>query len=139
MVKLSIYLNGCVLVMNIILLNWITCKSVGTFSDVAAFMCSRKLTHCILDRFSHPIYRKSPISILSTSSHEIYIFLEKKMAKLFANSGNPDQTPRSAASDLGLHCLQITLLGVSRLQWVKSYIVVELPICHLGFWCIRRP
>ena len=36
------------------------------------------------------------------------------MAKLFANSGNPDQTPRSAASDLGLHCLPITLLRVSR-------------------------
>ena len=38
------------------------------------------------------------------------------MAK-FANSRDPDQTPRSAASDLGLHCLSITLLGVSRLQW----------------------
>ena len=42
------------------------------------------------------------------------------MAKLFANSGDPDQTPRSAASDLGLHCLPITLLGVSRLQWVNA-------------------
>ena len=41
------------------------------------------------------------------------------MAKLFANSGDPDQTPRSAASDLGLHCLPITLLRVSGLQWVK--------------------
>ena len=42
------------------------------------------------------------------------------MAKPFANSGDPDQTPHSAASDLGQHCLQITLLGVSRLQWVKG-------------------
>ena len=41
------------------------------------------------------------------------------MAKLFANSRDPDQTPRSVASDLGLHCLPVTLLGVSRLQWVK--------------------
>ena len=32
------------------------------------------------------------------------------MAKLFVNSGDPDQTPRSAASDLGLDCLPITLL-----------------------------
>ena len=32
------------------------------------------------------------------------------MAKLFANSGNPDQLPHSAASDLGLHCLPITFL-----------------------------
>ena len=36
---------------------------------------------------------------------------------VFANSGDPDQTPRSAASDLRLHCLPITFLGVSRLQW----------------------
>ena len=40
------------------------------------------------------------------------------MAKLFAKSGDPDQTPRSAASDLGLRCLPIILLRVSRLQWV---------------------
>ena len=41
------------------------------------------------------------------------------MAKLFANMGDPDQMPHSAASDLCLHCLPITLLGVSRLQWVN--------------------
>ena len=33
------------------------------------------------------------------------------MAKLFANSEDPDQTPRSAASDLGLHCLPIPFYG----------------------------
>ena len=44
------------------------------------------------------------------------------MAKLFANSGCPDQTPRSAAADLGLHCLPVTHLQVSRLQWVKELI-----------------
>ena len=33
------------------------------------------------------------------------------MAKLSANNGDPD---------LGLHCLPITLLGVSRLQQVSS-------------------
>ena len=32
------------------------------------------------------------------------------MAKLFANSEDPDQTPHYAASDLGLHCLPITPL-----------------------------
>ena len=45
---------------------------------------------------------------------------KEKRAKLFANSRDPDQTPRSAASDLGLHCLPVTLLRVSRLQWVNS-------------------
>ena len=41
------------------------------------------------------------------------------MVKLFTNSGDPVQTPHSAASDLGLHCLSITLLRISWLQWVK--------------------
>ena len=42
------------------------------------------------------------------------------MATLFANSGDPDQTPRPAASDLGLHCLPITLYGIFTLQWIKQ-------------------
>ena len=33
------------------------------------------------------------------------------MIKLFASNGDPDQTPRSAAPDLGLQRLPITLLG----------------------------
>ena len=45
------------------------------------------------------------------------------MAKLFANSGDPDQMPRSAVSDLGLHCLPITLLQVSRLEWVNRLLL----------------
>ena len=45
------------------------------------------------------------------------------MVELFANSGDPDQTPHSAASDLDLHCLQITLLWVARLQWVNTEIL----------------
>ena len=39
------------------------------------------------------------------------------MVELFAKSGDPDQKPHSAVSDLGLHRLPITLSGVSRLQW----------------------
>ena len=35
------------------------------------------LSHCILNRLSHTIYWKSPISSLGTSGYEIYIFLEK--------------------------------------------------------------
>ena len=31
----------------------------------------------------------------------------RKMVKLFASSEDPDQTQHFAASDLGLHCLQI--------------------------------
>ena len=39
--------------------------------------------------------------------------------ELFAK--DPDQMLHAAASDLGLHCLPITCLGASSLQWVKSY------------------
>ena len=44
----------------------------------------------------------------------------RKMVKLFANSEDPNQMVHSAAFDLGLQCLPITLLGVSRLQWVRQ-------------------
>ena len=46
------------------------------------------------------------------------------MVELFANSGDPDQTPRSAASDLGLHCLPVTRLWVSSLRWVDKACVL---------------
>ena len=78
------------------------------------------LTHRRLNELAHTIYWQSLISILCTSGYEIYIFLEK-MAEVFANSEDSDQTPPSAASDLGLHCLPDTLLGVSRLQWVYPF------------------
>ena len=35
-----------------------------------------------------------------------YILMCLKECWMYANSVDPDQTPRSAASDLGLHCLQ---------------------------------
>ena len=57
------------------------------------------------------------------------------MAKLFANSEDPDQKPHSAASDLGLHCLPITPLRVSRLQWVKGPDQSENAQTDLGFCC----
>ena len=44
------------------------------------------------------------------------------MAKLFANSGDPDQMPHSVVTDLGLHCLPITLV------WVQDKYGTEL-------WC----
>ena len=36
---------------------------------------------------------------------------ERKRERTNENSWNPDQTQHSAASDLDLHCLPITLLG----------------------------
>ena len=39
-----------------------------------------------------------------------------------ANSVDTDQTPRSAASDLGLHCLPMSLFGDARHKWVNKII-----------------
>ena len=50
------------------------------------------------------------------------------MAKLFANNGDLDQTLRS---DLGLHRLPVTLLRVSRLQWV-NLLLFCLRKLHIG-------
>ena len=57
------------------------------------------------------------------------------MAKQFTNSGDPDQTPHSAASDLSLHCLSFTLLGVSSLQWINgnAYIFGEAALIKVCF------
>ena len=44
-------------------------------------------------------------------------FIEIPVAN--ANSVDPDQMLHSDASYLGLHCLPVTLLGVSRLKWVN--------------------
>ena len=55
------------------------------------------------------------------------------MVELFANSGYPDQTPRSAASDLGLHCLPVTLLRVSRLQCIKVHSECNVQARHQAY------
>ena len=49
------------------------------------------------------------------------------MVELFANSGDSDQTPRLAASDLGPHCLPINLLEVSSLQWINTKLMSDSP------------
>ena len=54
------------------------------------------------------------------------------MVELFANSGDPDQTPHSAASDIGLHFLPVTRLVVSSLQWVN---VVKVTFLMSGKQC----
>ena len=73
----------------------------------------------------------------------------KKKAKLFANSGDPDQ---NAASDLGLHCFPITRLGspdYNGLTHIKSIERVANSVdpdqtphfaaSDLGLHCLPRP
>ena len=48
----------------------------------------------------------------------------RKMIELFANSGESDQTPRSVASDMGLHHLPITHYEntpIQNLQKISRY------------------
>ena len=40
---------------------------------------------------------------------------------LYANSRDPDQTPRSAVSDLGLHCFSMYHKKDTRLKWVYVF------------------
>ena len=47
----------------------------------------------------------------------ITIFIESPVFN--ANCVNPDRTPRSAASDLGLHCLLMSLLWDAMHKWVN--------------------
>ena len=48
----------------------------------------------------------------------IIIIVRRKKSELKANSEDTDQTPRSAASDLGLHCLPMSLIKDARLKCV---------------------
>ena len=45
------------------------------------------------------------------------------ISELNANSENPDQMPRSAASNLGLHRLPVSLLRDTRHKWVKAIVL----------------
>ena len=65
-----------------------------------------------------------PISGVSGCFLSLSYFLE--ISELNANSVDPDQTLRSAASDLGLYCLPRSLLWDLRLKWVKWVMFVIL-------------
>ena len=48
-----------------------------------------------------------------------FIFIQNLKKRLFANSGELDQTPRFAASDQVLHCLSMSYKKDGRLIWVN--------------------
>ena len=47
---------------------------------------------------------------------------------MHANSVDPDQTPRSAASDLGVHCLQMPICPNTKRYYGKNDF--QLPFCE---------
>ena len=71
------------------------------------------LTHCILVNSFAVIYWASPFVILGQSSLFCILFYFRWKILLASNVG-PDQKPHYVASDLGLHCLPMTILWVSR-------------------------
>ena len=50
--------------------------------------------------------------------HSFFFPLVRIKSVINVNSVDPDQTPHSVASDLGLYCFQVTILGVSLLKWL---------------------
>ena len=67
----------------------------------------------------HPYQLDKSISIFRGVWCTFFIFFFW-MKFLYANSVDPYQTPCSAASDLGLHCLPRFQKGDARFIWVKS-------------------
>ena len=53
-----------------------------------------------------------------------FIFIQILIENHARNSGDPDQTPRSVASDLGLHYLPLSHKKGARHIWVKNAIIL---------------
>ena len=61
-----------------------------------------------------------PFPIERVSGYFFIITTFYRQFYIYCKQCRPDQTPRSAASVLGLHCLPISLLWDARLKWVKA-------------------
>ena len=61
------------------------------------------------------------------------------MVELFTNRGDPDQTLHSAASDLGLHCLPVTLLGFPDCNGLNLFIHYTSSSSSLSYCKIILP
>ena len=64
----------------------------------------------------------NPIQILGLLGSKFQFHSNFKKVILQANSAEPDQTPRSAASDMVLHCLSMSHKKDARLIWVKPWL-----------------
>ena len=105
------------------------CGSIRCASDLRpggrGFDTRRDRQHCFLE-IDHEIFSTVILSLPLIQDGQLSVSGER-MCTILVN--NTDQTLHSAASDLGLHCLPITLLWVSQLQWVKffGFIVSGIP------------
>ena len=71
------------------------------------------ISHCYMFQL------EQSISALSDVWWYVTLLFKFQYNILKANSGYPDQTPRSAASGLGLHCLPMFHKKDARLLWDK--------------------
>ena len=55
----------------------------------------------------------------------IFIFIQVLLKIVQANSGDPDQTLHSVASDLGRHCLPMSHKKDARHIWVNKTIILQ--------------
>ena len=55
-----------------------------------------------------------------------FIFIQILVEHHVASSKNPVQTPCSATSDMGFHCLPMSDKQDARLIWVKNYVSLDL-------------
>ena len=87
-------------------------RKVSTFSEVGCHTLA--MTRFILVDFSTVIYWRSPFIIRGSSGlfYRFYIIFNEKWEE--KNTVDSDLTSHHVASDLGQHCLPMTLLWVSR-------------------------
>ena len=77
------------------------------------------LTHlCRLDSSTFTLWT-DPFLIEGPSGYFLLLPCFTEIHVLNANSADPDQTPRSVASDQSLHCLPMSLLWGARRKWVN--------------------
>ena len=69
--------------------------------------------------FSILINWMSPFPILGVPGVLFHFYFISKKIFLLANNEDPDQKPRSAVYDLGLHCLPMSQKLDARLIWLK--------------------
>ena len=66
-----------------------------------------------------------PYSVKGVSGKLLLLPWFTEIPVINANGVDPDQTPHSVASDLGLHCLPMSLLWDAMLKWVNRHHLVN--------------
>ena len=83
-----------------------------------------------------------PFPILGVSDLFLVLSIITEIPVFTAKSLDLDQMPRSAASELGLHCLPVSLIREARNKWVKlglldhssPPILMYLNTCYVRMW-----